>query len=91
MPFKRLFKDNYAGSSPENASVVRTLFDLFYHLSHLLSWCKVCAEILCSLRDILCGIQYVEESYQEFSMKFYTSLADDGGRLGIASQLAPKF
>ena len=29
MPFKRLFKDKYAGSSPENASVVRTLFDLF--------------------------------------------------------------
>ena len=28
MPFKRLFKDKYAGSSPENASVVRTLFDL---------------------------------------------------------------
>ena len=29
MSFKRLFKDKYAGSSPENASVVRTLFDLF--------------------------------------------------------------
>ena len=29
MPFKRRFKDKYAGSSPENASVVRTLFDLF--------------------------------------------------------------
>ena len=29
MPFKRLFKVRYAGSSPENASVVRTLFDLF--------------------------------------------------------------
>ena len=28
MPFKRRFKDKYAGSSPENASVVRTLFDL---------------------------------------------------------------
>ena len=28
MPFKRLFKDKYAGSSPENASVVRTLFEL---------------------------------------------------------------
>ena len=30
MPFKRRFKDKYADSSPENASVVRTLFDLFY-------------------------------------------------------------
>ena len=30
MPFKRLFKDKYAGSLPENASVVRTLFDLFF-------------------------------------------------------------
>ena len=30
MLFKRLFKDKYAGSSPENASVVRTLFDLFF-------------------------------------------------------------
>ena len=29
MPFKRRFKDKYAGSSPENASIVRTLFDLF--------------------------------------------------------------
>ena len=29
MPFKRRLKDKYAGSSPENASVVRTLFDLF--------------------------------------------------------------
>ena len=29
MPFKRRFRDKYAGSSPENASVVRTLFDLF--------------------------------------------------------------
>ena len=29
MPFKRRFKDKYADSSPENASVVRTLFDLF--------------------------------------------------------------
>ena len=29
MPFKRRFKDKYAGSLPENASVVRTLFDLF--------------------------------------------------------------
>ena len=29
MPFKRRFIDKYAGSSPENASVVRTLFDLF--------------------------------------------------------------
>ena len=29
MPLKRRFKDKYAGSSPENASVVRTLFDLF--------------------------------------------------------------
>ena len=29
MPFKRQFKDKYAGSSPENASVVRTQFDLF--------------------------------------------------------------
>ena len=34
MPFKRLFKDKYAGSSPENASVVRTLFDLFVDLAH---------------------------------------------------------
>ena len=32
MPFKRRFKDKYAGSSPENASVVRTLFDLFFKL-----------------------------------------------------------
>ena len=30
MPFKRRFKDKYAVSSPENASVVRTLFDLFH-------------------------------------------------------------
>ena len=30
MPFKRRFKDKYAGRSPENASVVRTLFDLFF-------------------------------------------------------------
>ena len=30
MPFKRRFKDKYAGSSPENASVVRTLFDLLF-------------------------------------------------------------
>ena len=30
MPFKRRFKDTYASSSPENASVVRTLFDLLY-------------------------------------------------------------
>ena len=29
MSLKRLFKDKYAGSSPENASVVRSLFDLF--------------------------------------------------------------
>ena len=29
MPFKRLFKDKHADSSPENASVVRTLFNLF--------------------------------------------------------------
>ena len=29
MPFKRRFTNKYAGSSPENASVVRTLFDLF--------------------------------------------------------------
>ena len=29
MPFKRRLKDKYAGSSPKNASVVRTLFDLF--------------------------------------------------------------
>ena len=29
MPFGRRFKDKYAGSSPENASVVRTLYDLF--------------------------------------------------------------
>ena len=29
MPFRRRFKDKYAGSTPENASVVRTLFDLF--------------------------------------------------------------
>ena len=29
MPLKIRFKDKYAGSSPENASVVRTLFDLF--------------------------------------------------------------
>ena len=28
MPFKRRFKDKYAGSLPEKASVVRTLFDL---------------------------------------------------------------
>ena len=28
----RRFKDKYAGSSPENASVVRILFDLFSHL-----------------------------------------------------------
>ena len=33
MPFKRQFKDKYAGSSPENASVVRTLFDLFLSFS----------------------------------------------------------
>ena len=32
MPFKRLFKVKYAGSSPENASVVRTLFNLFFFL-----------------------------------------------------------
>ena len=32
MPFKRLFRDKYAGSTPENASVVRTLFDLFFLL-----------------------------------------------------------
>ena len=31
MPLKWLFKDKYVGSSPENASVVRTLFDLFSH------------------------------------------------------------
>ena len=30
MPFKRRFKDKYAGSSPENASFVRTLFDLLF-------------------------------------------------------------
>ena len=30
MPFKRQFKDEYTGSSPENASVVQTLFDLFF-------------------------------------------------------------
>ena len=30
MPFDRIFKDKYAGSLPENASVVRTLFDLFF-------------------------------------------------------------
>ena len=38
MPFKRQFKDKYAGSSPENASVVRTLFDLLnsksFYLKH---------------------------------------------------------
>ena len=28
MLFKRLFKDKYAGSPPENASVVRTLFSV---------------------------------------------------------------
>ena len=39
MPFKRLFKDKYAGSSPENASVVRTLFDLFKDLRSSLSEC----------------------------------------------------
>ena len=32
MLFKRLFKDKYMGSSPENAFVVRTLFDLFHRL-----------------------------------------------------------
>ena len=31
MPFKRRFTDKYTGSLPENASVVRTLFDLFYN------------------------------------------------------------
>ena len=31
MPFKSLVKDKYAGSPPENASVVRTLFDLFFY------------------------------------------------------------
>ena len=35
MPFKRRFKDKYAGSSPENASVVRTLFNLFYVQTNL--------------------------------------------------------
>ena len=30
MLIQRRFKDKYAGSSPENASVVRTLFDLFF-------------------------------------------------------------
>ena len=35
MSFKRLFQDKYAGSSPENASVVRTLFDLFFPFSSL--------------------------------------------------------
>ena len=35
MPSGRQLKDKYAGSSPENASVVRTLFDLF--LSFLLA------------------------------------------------------
>ena len=29
MTFKRLFKDKYADNSPENASVVQTLFGLF--------------------------------------------------------------
>ena len=28
MPFERRFRGKYAGRSPENASVVRTLFDL---------------------------------------------------------------
>ena len=32
MAFKRQFKDKYAGSSPENASAVRTLFDLFFSI-----------------------------------------------------------
>ena len=32
MPFKRRLKDKYAGSSPENVSVVRTLFDLFHFI-----------------------------------------------------------
>ena len=41
MPFKSLFKDKYAGSSPENASVVRTLFDLFrLHLASFSSFVK---------------------------------------------------
>ena len=38
MPFKRRFKDKYAGSSPENASVVRTLFDLFVCSGQWFSW-----------------------------------------------------
>ena len=33
MPFKGQFKDKYVGSLPENASVVRTLFDLFLFVS----------------------------------------------------------
>ena len=35
MPFKRQFKDKYAGSLPENASVVRTLLHLFNNNVHL--------------------------------------------------------
>ena len=34
MPFDRQFKNKYAGRPPENASVVRTLFDLFRCVLH---------------------------------------------------------
>ena len=43
MPFIRRFKDKYAGSSPENASVVRTLFDLLDAFSHLYK--KMCPSV----------------------------------------------
>ena len=52
MPFKRLFKDKYAGSLPENASVVRILFDLLDAPSHL--YMRSCPSVRRSIRQSLC-------------------------------------
>ena len=56
---------------PATGAVVYTA--LFYHLSHLLSWCKVCAKILCSLRGIL------DSKYSKMKKKIPTVCLDMRG------------
>ena len=62
MPFKRRFKDKYAGSSPENASVVQTLFDFFS-----VSWSEDVSQF-CDYNEF-CDCNEFYEFY-EFYLKF---------------------
>ena len=46
----------------------------FYNLSHLLSWCKMCAKILCSLRGVLSKLYKLTDGKAGFVLFLYIML-----------------